>query len=232
MPGVAARRSRDAEIMQYVPLVYKVVRNITNRMPSFMDREALIGAGMVGLMSAVQKYDVSKGVAFEAYARIRIRGAVQDELRTMDHLTRGQRKSTRSIHEAREDLQKKTGAPVDDHALASDAKLSVEEIQQGALLRAPPQAVDPADLDQQHLNNPWQDIESTEERVARREQLALVRAALSKLPERDQTIMGLYYEEELTLEEIGTIINVSQSRVSQLIGKVKRKLRAELAEAA
>ena len=232
MPGAAARRARDAEIMQYVPLVYKVVRNITNRMPAFMDREALIGAGMVGLMSAVQKYDASKGVAFEAYARIRIRGAVQDELRTMDHLTRGQRKSTRSIHEAREDLQKKMGAPVDDVELANDAKMTVEEVQQGALLRAPPQAVDPSDLDQQNLSNPWQDAESTEDRVARREQLALVRAALRKLPERDQTIMGLYYEEELTLEEIGTIINVSQSRVSQLIGKVKRKLRAELAEAA
>ena len=99
-------------------------------------------------------------------------------------------------------------------------------------MRAPPQAVDPADLDQQNLSNPWQEIESTEDRVARREQLELVRAALRRLPERDQTIMGLYYEEELTLEEIGTIINVSQSRVSQLIGKVKRKLRAELAEAA
>ncbi len=232
MPGATARRDRDAEIMQYVPLVYKVVRNITNRMPSFMDREALVGAGMVGLMSAVRKYDASKGVAFEAYARIRIRGAVQDELRTMDHLTRGQRKSTRSIHEAREDLQKKNGAPVDDLELAHDAKLTVEEVQQGALLRAPPQAVDPADLDQQNLSNPWQESESTEERVARREQLELVRAALRRLPERDQTIMGLYYEEELTLEEIGTIINVSQSRVSQLIGKVKRKLRAELAEAA
>ena len=100
------------------------------------------------------------------------------------------------------------------------------------LLRSPPQAVDPADLDQQNLSNPWQDAESTEDRVARREQLALVQAALRKLPERDQRIMGLYYEEELTLEEIGMIINVSQSRVSQLIGKVKRKLRAELAEAA
>lgn len=225
----AERSNRDdAEVLKYIPLVHRIVRNVTARMPTHTDRESLVGAGMVGLLCAFEKFDPDKGVVFEAYARIRIRGAIQDELRTMDHLTRGQRKSARQLSDAREQLVRDGGQAVSDEELASASALSVEEVQQSALLRAPPQSVDPMDLDNQLLNGTWQDRENQEEAALKKQQLSLIKQALGKLPDRDQAIMGMYYQDELTLAEIGSILKVSQSRVSQLIGRVKRRLRAEL----
>lgn len=233
MPVALRQRQsdRDAEILKYIPLVHRIVRNVTVRMPNHADRESLVGAGMVGLLCAFDKYDPDKGVAFEAYARIRIRGAIQDELRTMDHLTRGQRKSARQLNDTRELLTRDGGPPVSDEELASAAELSVEEVQKSALLRAPPQTVDPMDLDNQLLNGTWQERENQEEAALKKQQLTLIKHAIGRLPERDQAIMGMYYQDELTLAEIGSILNVSQSRVSQLIGRVKRRLRAELVPA-
>lgn len=220
---------RDAVILHYVPMVRRIVRHLSARMPSHTDRESLLGAGIVGLLSAFDKFDADKGVAFEAYARIRVRGAIQDELRAMDHLTRGQRRSARQLSETQARLEGEGQAAMSVAELAQAAELSIEELRRAERLRTPPQSIDPADFDNGEYQSAWQLTQNQEEMLQKQEQLKLIRDAIGRLGERDRQIMGMYYQDELTLDEIGDIINVSQSRVSQLIGRVKRKLREELA---
>lgn len=220
---------RDATIEEFIPLVKRVVGRLSRRIPDSMDRDSLEGAGLIGLIQAVDHFDADKGVPFETYARIRIKGAVQDELRTLDHLTRDQRKLVSSVVEARDKLVKTFGRPVDEDEIAAAANLTLEEVRQGTLQQARPQALDPSVVDETVTGTLWQEQRSAEHQVTEREQKDLLQSALSLLPERDQMVMSLYYEEGLNLAEIGDILDVSQSRVSQIIGKIKRDLRAKLA---
>jgi RNA polymerase sigma factor for flagellar operon FliA len=225
MPALAPR---DTAILQNIPLVHQVVRKISRRIPDSMDRESLVGAGMVGLIQAVDHYDSDKGVSFETYARIRIKGAVQDELRHMDYLTRDQRRVARSVSEARDTLVRERGREVDDFEVAEEADVSVETVRTATMNNTAPQSLDPAVLDETITCTPWQEDESAETELARREAVSRVRTELMRLSERDQMVMSLYYEEGLNLAEVGAILDVSQSRVSQLITKVKGTLKRRL----
>lgn len=221
---------RDATIEEYIPLVKRVVGRLSRRIPDSMDRDALEGAGLVGLIQAVDHFDSDKGVPFETYARIRIKGAVQDELRTLDHLTRDQRKLVSSVVETRDRLVRTLGRAVDEVEIAEASTLSIDEVRQGTLQQARPQALDPSVVDETVTGTLWQEQHSAEQAVTRREQQSLLQSALETLPEREQLVMSLYYDEGLNLAEIGEILEVSQSRVSQIIGKIKRELRARLKE--
>lgn len=224
--------AREMTIMNNMTLVKRVVGKLSRRIPDTMDRESLFGAGVIGLIQAVDNYDESKGVPFETYARIRIKGAVQDELRTLDHLTRDQRKLVSSVADVRERLTKDLGRPVADDEIANACKLSVDEVRQGLLQQARPQALDPSVVDETVTGTLWQEQQSAEREVAERQQQHLVQRALESLPEREQMVMSLYFAEGLNLAEIGEILDVSQSRVSQIIAKVKRDLRTRLVEQA
>lgn len=221
---------RDATIEEYIPLVKRVVGRLSRRIPDSMDRDALEGAGLVGLIQAVDHFDSDKGVPFETYARIRIKGAVQDELRTLDHLTRDQRKLVSSVTETRDRLVRTLGRAVDELEIAEASTLSLDEVRQGTLQQARPQALDPSVVDETVTGTLWQEQNNAEQAVTKREQQALLQTALATLPEREQLVMSLYYDEGLNLAEIGEILEVSQSRVSQIIGKIKRELRAKLHE--
>ena len=220
--------ARDRRIIDHIPLVDRVVQRMSRRIPETMDGEALRGAGMEGLIHAVDHFDEGKGVSFEAYARIRIKGAVQDELRALDHLTRDQRKLARSVTDARETLRRELGREVEDGELAEHVDLSVEEVQQGDLHQLGPQAFDPFVMDETITRSPWQEVFTTEAAVADKECLEMIRKVLERMPERDQLVMALYYSEDLNLAEIGAILEVSQSRVSQIIGRIKRRIREQL----
>ena len=221
---------RDATIEEYIPLVKRVVGRLSRRVPDSMDRDSLEGAGLVGLIQAVDHFDEDKGVPFETYARIRIKGAVQDELRSLDHLTRDQRKLVSSVSEARDKLTRTLGRAVEEDEVAQEARLSLSDVRQGTLHQARPQALDPTVVDETVTGTLWQEQSSAEHQVNTRQQQALLHRALTALPEREQMVMGLYYEEGLNLSEIGSILEVSQSRVSQIISKIKRDLRAQLTE--
>ena len=220
--------ARDRQIIDHLPLVERVVHRISRRIPDTMDGEALLGAGMIGLIHAVDHFDEEKGVSFEAYARIRIKGAVQDELRALDHLTRDQRKLARNVADARDALRRELGREVEDGELAQHADLSLEEVQQGDLHQFGPQAFDPFVMDETVTRSPWQDAFTTETAVADKQRLEMIRRVLERMPERDQLVMALYYGEDLNLAEIGSILEVSQSRVSQIIGRIKRRIREKL----
>ena len=226
----AARRT-NSEIKTYLPMLRGVVRSVRERVPTMVESEALEAAAMLGLLQAFDGFDPTKGVPFETYARIRVRGAVQDELRSLDHLTRRQRRRVRAVAQAREALERETGAPADDATLAANAKITVEQLTRAAQLPSAPQAVDPSILGELATESCWQEAEDVEANLIRKERMQLLTEALARLPEREQTIMSLYYKEELTLQEIGDMFRVTQSRVSQIISKVKRRLQVELADA-
>jgi RNA polymerase sigma factor for flagellar operon FliA len=196
-----------------------------------VEGEALEAAAMLGLLQAFDGFDPSKGVPFETYARIRVRGAVQDELRSLDHLTRRQRRRVRAVNEARAAIERETGVPADDATVAAGANITVEQLTLAAQLPSAPQSLDPSVLGEVATESCWQEAQDMETLLIQKQRMQLLTEALAKLPEREQTIMSLYYKEELTLQEIGDMLGVTQSRVSQIISKVKRRLQAELADA-
>lgn len=221
---------RESAILTHLPLVHRLVRRVTRRVPDCMDKESLLGAGMVGLIQAVDAFDQARGVPFETYARIRIKGAVQDELRHMDYLTRDQRKLARTVVAARDALTRTLGRDVVEEEVAAAAKVSVDEVRQAAVDQAGPQAVDPWIMDETVTGTPWQEQQSAEATLADKQAMLRLQGALTRLTEREQLAMALYYDEGLTLAEIGEILHISQSRVSQILTEVKNYLRDELAD--
>ena len=218
----------DEAVRKYAPMVYSVVRQVAERMPASVDREYLFSAGMVGLLDALVKYDEGRGTSFEGYARIRIRGAVLDELRSLDHLTRSMRRKSRSVADSRNELEKEQGEPVGDHSVAQALGMSVEEVQKNRARRAPPEVVDPSTLDTLALNSLWEPPASVTDALEWQEHVRLLSQAMAKLPERNRLVLGLYYEAELTLQEIGEVLGVTQSRISQILRKTVEMLRESL----
>ncbi|MEQ8278938.1 MAG: FliA/WhiG family RNA polymerase sigma factor [Deltaproteobacteria bacterium] len=220
----------DEDVKKYAPMVYRVVRQVAERMPSTVDREYLFSAGMVGLLDALVKYDEGRGIAFEAYARIRVKGAVLDELRSLDHLTRSMRRRSRSVSDSRNELEKAEGAPVSDAAVAEAMGVSIEEVQRSKSRRAPPEVVDPTTLDTLALDALWATPNSAIDAMEWDEHVRMLSQAMAELPERNRLVIGLYYEAELTLQEIGDVLGVTQSRISQILRKTVEMLREKLSE--
>lgn len=222
---------KDEAVRRYAPMVYRVVRQVAERMPPSVDREYLFSAGMLGLLDALAKYDASRGIAFEAYARIRVKGAVLDELRSLDHLTRSLRRRSRSVQSSGQELEKTEGHPVGDAEIATKTGMSIEEVQSSRTRRAPPESIDPSTLDALDIASLWQEPVSVQDRLEWEEHVHLLSSALAALPERNRLVIGLYYEAELTLQEIGDVLGVTQSRVSQILRKTVDLIREHITAA-
>ncbi|MBR56514.1 MAG: RNA polymerase sigma factor FliA [Myxococcales bacterium] len=215
----------DALVRKHAPMVYRVVRHIAGKLPHTVDSEDLFGAGMVGLLEAIEKYDEGRGIAFEAYARIRVRGAVLDALRKLDHLSRRMRRKTKSVRASKRELEQSAGRPVSDSDVADTMGMSVQEVQSSQSRHSAPEMMDPQIMDSLQLGNLWEGGSGVLEGLERQERIELVVQALSQLPERNRLIMGLYYEAELTLNEVGQVVGVTESRVSQIIRKTVKMIR-------
>lgn len=209
--------AQDAEVLSYVPLVERVVETVKTTLPPGADREGLFGAGVIGLMQAIERYDPDKGVAFEAFARLRIKGAVRDELRGRDHLTRSQRTK---VTQARAALAA-AEASGDEIDLSG---IDTADLDLGALHSAPPASYDPTVLDDKVTATPWQEPFDAEEWVVTKQHVERLSVALRTLPHREREFVALYYDEDLSLSEIGAVYNISPSRVSQLLSRARRRL--------
>lgn len=198
-------------MLSYVPLVQRVVDTLKTSLPPGADKEGLFGAGMIGLIQALDRYDPEKGVAFEAFARLRIKGAVRDELRGRDHLTRSQRNRVSRARAALAEAE----ARGDDIDLSEAADLA---------LGMAPAAWDPAVLDDRITATPWQDPFDAEEWLVTKQHVERLTHALATLPTRERELVALYYDEDLGLAEIGAIFGISPSRVSQLLSRARRQL--------
>lgn len=221
---------RERLVLEHVPLL----RHIVGRMsvPVGLDRDDLLGWGMVGLLSAADSWDESRGLKFSTYAFPRIRGAILDEMRRGDLLPRGRRESLREIERATALLEQEQGTPPTLEQIAERAAVSVEDVE-SALADA--RAVIESSLDADSASGPLGALLSdprTEDPVgtaAWDEMKALLAATIQELPEPERTVILLYYGEEMLLRDIGEVLGVTESRVSQIHSKAIYRLNRELA---
>jgi RNA polymerase sigma factor for flagellar operon FliA len=225
-------------LMQNSALVKKIAYQLKAKLPASVELDDLIQVGMMGLFDAVNRYEDNHGAQFVTYASQRIRGAMLDELRSNDWLPRSMRKNMRDVETAIQALEQKFGRSPTEGEIARHLELSIEDYQLMLGDCGGHQLVYYEDFGEddggesfldRYMEGPSQDpiqaLLSTDFRDA-------VIHAIESLPEREKVLMGLYYEQELNLKEIGAIMNVSESRVSQLHSQSIARLRASLKEQA
>lgn len=219
---------------QYSPLVKRLAHHMMARLPASVQLNDLVQAGLIGLMDAVSKYELSQGVQFEAYASQRIRGAMLDELRANDWFPRGVRKNQRKIDSTLARLEQKLGRAPSEKEAAAELGVSLDEYQ-GMLADASGYQL----VFFEDFNGNDDDADYLDRNCAREgeDPFAMLsddrfKKALSKsiteLPEREKLLMSLYYERELNFKEIAAVLGVTESRVCQLHGQAVSRLRGKL----
>jgi RNA polymerase sigma factor for flagellar operon FliA len=238
MSGVAMYTSvqaggTDERIMLHAPLVKRIAYHLLGRLPDSVQVDDLIQAGMLGLLEAIKNYDASQGASFETYAGIRIRGSMLDEVRRSDWTPRSVHKKSRMVSDAIRAIENKTGREARDIEVAEHLGIAMEEynhiLQDSSSCRV--FSVEELAEDGDHYLDEALDQEKGPVDGLSQEgfQQALAKAIMD-LPERERLVISLYYDEELNLREIGEVLNVSESRVSQISTQAILRLRARLAE--
>jgi len=231
---------RDRLILTYAPLVKYVAGRLGSGLPAHVDEGDLVSYGLLGLIGAIERYDPSRDIKFETYAIARIKGAIIDELRALDWVPRSVRSRAREIERAISELEAKTGIAPTDEQIAAKIGISVDELEESLadISRSSIAALDElwsvsGEGDQISLMDTIEDEtgprpEAALDQTEMREALA---DAIARLPEREKLVVTLYYYEELTLREIGEVLGVTESRISQLHTKAILRLKARLAGA-
>ena len=222
-------------IEDYAVLVKRIAHHMMARMPASVQVDDLIQAGMIGLLEAAQKYDGSRGASFETYAGIRIRGAIVDEMRRGDWAPRSVHRNARRVGDAITAVEARTGRDATDAEIAEELEVDLDEYH--SMVR------DSASSRLFSLEESFEDDEGRitgepvatdtlgpAENVQQDAMRAAMAEAIERLPERERMVLSLYYDEELNLKEIGLVLGVSESRVSQIHSQAAVRLRARLAE--
>jgi len=223
-------------LSQHAPMVKKLAHLMKAKLPPSVEVDDLIQAGMIGLLDAVNRYEEIHGAQFETYAMQRIRGAMLDELRSSDWMPRSMRQNMRKVEVAINTLQQRLGRPPNESEVAKQLKLSLEAYQEMLADGGGHQLVYYEDFHDSQSNEHFLDRHSTETGDDPLEMLmesgfrSAVIEAIEALPEREKILMGLYYEQEMNLKEIGAIMGVSESRVCQLHSQAIARMRANLRE--
>ena len=231
------RGARDELVVRYAPLVKYVIGRMAISLPAAMDSDDVLSAGTVGLLHAIDRFDPDQGVRFETYALQRIRGAIIDTIRSLSPLSRGAGRRARLLDETTALLAQRLGrAPTQDE-LARE--LGVDQAELGRMLLESAHVIVSLDGangggddegEVQSLRDLLHDPDeaATDEVVEENELVDRLSSAIDSLPPRDRLVLNLYYHEELTLKEISRVIEVSESRVSQIHTAAVMKLRALL----
>jgi RNA polymerase sigma factor for flagellar operon FliA len=231
------RALRDRLILTYAPLVKFVAGRLGASLPSHVDEQDLVSYGLLGLIGAIERFDPSREIKFETFAIARIKGAIIDELRSLDWVPRSVRTRAREIERAIAELERTLMRAPTDEEIAKKVGLTPEELEDSLteISRTSIAALDElwspsAGGDQISLIDTIEDTSGPNPEVTL-EQTELKEAlgeAISRLPEREKLVVTLYYYEELTLREIGEVLGVTESRVSQLHTKAVLRLKARL----
>ncbi|MBU3693657.1 MAG: RNA polymerase sigma factor FliA [Rhodocyclaceae bacterium] len=226
-------RDSEQRVMAHAQLVKRIAYHFMARLPSSVQVDDLIQVGLIGLMDAAENFDDTQGAQFETYAAQRIRGAILDELRHADWLPRSVRRNMRQIEAAHSRLEQLLGRTPTERELAETLDIPLDQYQQQLADARGAQLLyyeDFHDSDEAHFLDGYAGEGqptpvSVLEDARFRESLI---AAIEQLPEREKLIMGLYYEQELNLKEIGEVLGVSESRVCQLHSQAVARLRSRL----
>jgi len=222
---------RENMILEHIPLLKHIVGRVAVDLPTSVDRDDLYGIGMLGLISAADSWDPSRGLKFSTYAYPRVRGAMLDELRKLDFLPRGRREKVRGLERAVSELEQAHGEPPTPEGIAAHMDISLDELDE--VLTSARSALE-ASLDEgpnAQLGQLLCDPKSStpEDALERGELLKAMTAAVAELPEQEKTVITLYYAEELLLREISELLEVTESRVSQIHTRAIYRLNLALA---
>ncbi len=228
------KQVRDNLIVQYIYLIRYVVGRVKVTLPVTISIEDIAGYGVEGLINAIERYSPQKNTRFETYALIRIRGAILDRIRSEDFLPRSVRKKIKDIKQAQEELKQRLGRPATSTEIAEFLDMDVEKVNQilaedttmTSIYDKRGSSDDSIEIIDTIQDNNLNPQEKMEEKNVKNE----LERALQRLPERERIIMVLYYQENMTLKEIGATINMSESRVCQLHAQSIMKLKNILSE--
>lgn len=236
-PKSLSRLEKDQLILEYSPLIRFIAQKIAMRLPSNIELDDLISSGVIGLMDALEKYDPTRDNKFKTYAEFRVRGAILDELRAQDWVPRSIREKAKILERANLKLEQRLGRPAKDEEMAGEIGINIKELQE---LKSQVRSVNMLSLDDVgvfpngdrkrimgildacKINNPLNQLDNKTIKNA-------IISAIETLPEKQRVVLSLYYYEDLNLKEIGKVLNVTESRVSQLhtqsITRLKQKLK-------
>ncbi len=231
---------REALIRQHVPLVRRLAHHMIAKLPPNIELDDLIQVGMIGLTEALSRYEVTQGVQFETFATQRIRGAMLDELREGDWMSRSSRKSQKDIEKAVQRIEQKLGRSPLESEIAAELGMSLPDYQSLLGKVRGTQLVYLEDMTrggeegeegflERHEVCDNEGVDPVELLRDQRLRSALVKA-IESLPEREQYIMGMYYEHDMNLKEIAAVLGVTESRICQLHSQSIARLRAKLRE--
>jgi RNA polymerase sigma factor for flagellar operon FliA len=228
------KNDRDRLILTYAPLVKYVAGRLGSQLPAHVEEADLISSGLLGLISAIERYDPDRDLKFETYAFVRIRGAIIDGLRTLDWVPRSVRRRAREIEHAIATLERTLERSPSDEEIAQKLGISEDELE-ASLIDISRSSLAPLDecwpggaegdlslldtIEDTNCQRPENVFDHTELQEA-------IADTLSRLPEREKLVITLYYYEELTLREIGEVLGVTESRVSQMHTKAMLRLRS------
>ncbi len=229
---------RDRLILTYAPLVKYVAGRLGSGLPAHVDEGDLVSYGLLGLIGAIERYDPDRDVKFETYALARIKGSIIDELRALDWVPRSVRARARDIERAIAELERKLHRAPTDEEISEKLGVSVDELDESLtdISRSSIGALDElwtvssSGGDQIALIDTIEDTEAPDPQglLSQTEMKEAIGEAIARLPEREKLVVTLYYYEELTLREIGEVLGVTESRVSQLHTKAILRLKARL----
>ena len=228
--------TREQLILEYAPLVKVVAGRLSMYLGYNVEYEDLVSYGIFGLIDAIDKFDCLKDVKFETYASVRIRGAVLDQIRKMDWIPRTIRQKQKKIEAAIREIEQNTGHTATDEEVARGLGISDEEYLEWqsqmkitGLVSLNEYMEQGSDVSQDYnRRRTTSHFEAPEERVEREELTKVLGEALQLLTEKEQKVITLYYYEELTLKEISSILEVSESRVSQLHTRALKKMKVKM----
>lgn len=230
-------QAREKEIIRYLPLVEQAVRKVTVKSSEY-DREDLFNIGVIGLMDAMNRYEIEKKVPFEHYASARIKGTIYDEIRRTAKLSRYKMTQINHLYKAKDELEQSYKREATDNEIRQKMGISKRElndiyegihylssvslesslyVQKGEELTLKDSLIDDR-------------LETADDLVIEKEHERILAKAIESLNEREQIVLSLYYKEEMTLKEIGVVLDISTARVSQIHGKIITKLRMKLVE--
>lgn len=221
--------SQDELVTSHVDLVKRIAHHLIARLPSSVEIDDLLQAGMIGLLEASRNFDASKGASFDTYAGIRIRGSMLDEVRRLDWTPRSVHQKHRQVSEAVREIQAETGRPAESQEIAARLGISIDEYHDILADTAGSRL-----FSFEEANEDWQvghelpasDIATPDQALDEDQFREYLVEAISELPERERLVLSLYYERELNLKEIGAVLGVSESRVCQIHGQALIRLRA------
>jgi len=218
---------QNEQIAAHLPLVKRIALHLLARLPSSVELDDLQQAGLLGLLSAVRSYSPDQGASFETYAGIRIKGAMLDELRKLSWAPRSVHEKARRMAQAVREVEARNNGQASDSEIADEMGVTLDEYHSMLAETASCQLLFIEDAgvddDQEVDDNPASTLEDDRFREA-------LTQVIEHLPERERLVMALYYQEELNLKEVGLVLEVSESRVSQIHSQALTRIRAKMSE--